>query len=156
GQAHADAATRKLAPTLVLDPGADLQVMQEEIFGPVLPVLTYRDPQEALDYINAHPRPLAAYYFGNDPVRQQAFLDHTTSGAAVINDVMTHATVESVPFGGVGPSGMGAYHGIYGFRRFSHAKAVVAQSPDGAANLRLRAPYADALAQVRALLGGAA
>ena len=69
---------------------------------------------------------------------------------------MTHAVVESVPFGGVGPSGIGAYHGIHGFRRFSHAKAVVVQSADGASNLRLRAPYADALAQARALLAGKA
>ncbi|MGT3777264.1 coniferyl aldehyde dehydrogenase [Enterobacter asburiae] len=156
GQAHTDAATRKLAPTLVLDPAEDMQVMQEEIFGPILPVLTYRDPQQALDYINAHPRPLAAYYFGNGPARQQAFLDRTTSGAAVINDVMTHASVESVPFGGVGPSGIGAYHGIHGFRRFSHAKAVVVQSADGASNLRLRAPHADALAQAQAALASAA
>ena len=156
GEPHTDARTRKLAPTLVLNPQEDMQVMQEEIFGPVLPVLTYHDPQQALDYINAHPRPLAAYYFGNDPAKQQAFLESTTSGAAVINDVMTHAMVESVPFGGVGPSGIGAYHGIHGFRRFSHAKAVVVQSADGASNLRLRAPYADALAQARALLAGKA
>lgn len=155
GQAHADAVTRKLAPTLVLNPTEEMLVMQEEIFGPILPVLTYRNPQEALDYINAHPRPLAAYYFGNDPARQQAFLERTTSGAAVINDVMTHAVVESIPFGGVGASGIGAYHGIHGFRRFSHAKAVVLQSTDGASNLRLRAPYADALAQARAVLGAA-
>ena len=105
---------------------------------------------------NAHPRPLAAYYFGNDPAGQQAFLDRTTSGAAVINDVMTHAVVESVPFGGVRPSGMGAYHGIHGFRRFSYAKAVVVQSADGASNLRLRAPYAEALAQAQAALAGVA
>jgi coniferyl-aldehyde dehydrogenase len=155
GQAHADDATRTLAPTLVLDPTDEMLVMQEEIFGPVLPVWSYREPQQALDYINAHPRPLAAYYFGDDPARQQAFLESTTSGAAVINDAMTHALVESLPFGGVGPSGMGAYHGIHGFRRFSHAKAVVVQSADGASNLRLRAPYAEALAQVRATLAGA-
>lgn len=156
GEASADAITRKLAPTLVLDPQENMQVMQEEIFGPILPVLTYRDSRQALDYINTHPRPLAAYYFGNDPAKQQAFIERTTSGAVVINDVMTHASVESVPFGGVGPSGMGAYHGIHGFRRFSHAKAVVVQSADGASNLRLRAPYADALTQVRALLADAA
>lgn len=152
GEPHADAATRKLAPTLVLDPTDAMQVMQEEIFGPILPIMTYQDPADALAYINAHPRPLAAYYFGNDAARQQWFLERTTSGAAVINDVMTHASIESVPFGGVGPSGTGAYHGIHGFRRFSHARAVVVQSAEGTSNLRLRAPYADKQRQVQALL----
>ncbi|MCD7098842.1 coniferyl aldehyde dehydrogenase [Stenotrophomonas sp. MMGLT7] len=154
GEPEADAASRKLAPTLVLDASDEMQLMQEEIFGPILPLKTYRDADEALDYINAHPRPLAAYYFGNDAARQQRFGERTTSGALVINDVMTHATVESVPFGGVGASGIGAYHGIHGFRRFSHAKAVVVQSPGGESNLRLRAPYADGLAQVESLLAG--
>lgn len=154
GEPNVDAASRKLAPTLVLDATDEMRVMQEEIFGPILPIKTYRDAHEALDYINAHPRPLAAYYFGDDAARQQAFAEHTTSGALVINDVMTHATVETLPFGGVGPSGIGAYHGIHGFRRFSHAKAVVVQSPGGESNLRMRAPYAEGLAQIEALLTG--
>ncbi|RLM18393.1 aldehyde dehydrogenase [Brenneria alni] len=154
GEANANATTRKLAPTLVLDVTDEMLVMQEEIFGPLLPIKTYRSADEALDYINTHPRPLAAYYFSQDPVRQQQFSERTTSGALVINDVMTHASVESVPFGGVGASGIGAYHGIHGFRRFSHAKAVVVQSPDGELNLRLRAPYAPGLAEIEALLAG--
>lgn len=152
GVAHSDAATRKLAPTLVLDPSEEMQVMQEEIFGPILPLVTYGAPEEAIDYINSHPRPLAAYYFGDNPARQQAFTERTTSGATVINDVMTHVGVETLPFGGVGPSGIGAYHGIHGFRRFSHAKAVVVQSPGGEFNLPLRAPYAEKLQDVEALL----
>ena len=78
----------------------------------------------------------------------------STSGALVVNDVMTHASIESVPFGGVGPSGTGAYHGLHGFRRFSHAKAVVVQSPGGEYNLRLRAPYAGAQAHIEKMLGG--
>ncbi len=143
GEAQADPRTRKMAPTLLLDPSDDMMVMQEEIFGPILPVMTYTDPEQALAYINSHPRPLAAYYFGQDAARQRRFSERTTSGALVINDVMTHASVETLPFGGVGPSGMGAYHGIHGFRRFSHAKAVVVQSADGQSNLRLRAPYPD-------------
>ncbi|WP_048635958.1 coniferyl aldehyde dehydrogenase [Brenneria goodwinii] len=151
-ETHADAATRKIAPTLVLDATDEMLVMQEEIFGPILPLKTYRNVDEALAYINAHPRPLAAYYFSQDPQRQQRFSVQTTSGALVINDVMTHATVESVPFGGVGASGIGAYHGIHGFRRFSHAKAVVVQSPGGEYNLRMRAPYADRLAEIEKLL----
>ncbi|NER60208.1 aldehyde dehydrogenase family protein [Pseudomonas sp. MAFF212428] len=107
------------------------------------PVKTYRHADEPVAYINAHPRPLAAYYFGDDADRQQQFIRETTSGGVVINDVMTHASLDSLPFGGVGASGMGAYHGLHGFRRFTHAKPVVVQSPDGASNLRLRAPYGD-------------
>ena len=92
---------------------------------------------------NAHPRPLAAYYFGNDPARQQAFLDRTTSGAAVINDVMTHAVVESVPFGGVRPSGMGAYHGKYGFLEFSHSKSVMTKPTRPDLSKLTYPPYTD-------------
>lgn len=138
-----DQATRKIAPHLVLDVTDDMAIMQEEIFGPLLPVKTYRNADEAIAYINANPRPLAAYYFGDNPQLQAQFVGQTTSGGLVINDVMTHASIDSLPFGGVGASGMGAYHGVHGFRRFTHAKPVVVQSPDGAANLRLRAPYAD-------------
>ncbi|WP_146742971.1 aldehyde dehydrogenase family protein, partial [Lonsdalea quercina] len=119
---------------------------------PILPLKTYTKPEEAVAYINAHPRPLAAYYFGQDPVRQREFSEHTTSGALVVNDVMTQATIESVPFGGVGASGMGAYHGIHGFRRFSHAKAVVEQSPSGEYNLRMRAPYGQKMAEIESIL----
>ena len=138
-----DQATRKIAPHLVLDVTDEMAIMQEEIFGPLLPVKTYRNADEAIAYINANPRPLAAYYFGDNPQLQAQFVGQTTSGGLVINDVMTHASIDSLPFGGVGASGMGAYHGVHGFRRFTHAKPVVVQSPDGAANLRLRAPYAD-------------
>lgn len=154
GEPLADATTRKMAPTLVLGANDAMRVMQEEIFGPILPLKTYTQPDEALAYINDHPRPLAAYYFGPDAARQQRFADLTTSGALVVNDVMTHASIESVPFGGVGPSGTGAYHGLHGFRRFSHAKAVVVQSPGGEYNLRLRAPYATAQAHIEKMLGG--
>ena len=137
----ADAQTRKIVPMLILNATDDMHVMQEEIFGPLLPIKTYNTLTEAVAYINAHPRPLAAYYFGHDQDAQAYFSNHTTSGGLVINDVMTHVIVEDLPFGGVGASGMGAYHGIHGFRRFSHAKAVVVQSPKGESNLRLRAPY---------------
>lgn len=154
GEPAYDSSRRKIAPHLILGIDDDMLIMQEEIFGPLLPVKTYSDRSEALAYINTHPRPLAAYYFGDDVNRQQEFAHQTTSGALVINDIMTHASIETVPFGGVGASGMGAYHGIHGFRRFSHAKAVVVQSQDGASNLRLRAPYADKLVQLRTLLSG--
>ncbi|HKS32912.1 MAG TPA: coniferyl aldehyde dehydrogenase, partial [Enterobacteriaceae bacterium] len=107
GEQYADAATRKIAPQLVLNATDNMLIMQEEIFGPLLPVKTVSDSNEAIAYINAHPRPLAAYYFGDDKTHQAAFVAKTTSGAVVINDVMTHAAIDSLPFGGVGASGMG-------------------------------------------------
>jgi coniferyl-aldehyde dehydrogenase len=118
-------------------------VLREEIFGPLLPIKTYRDFSTAIDYINTQQRPLAAYYFGEDAGERQQVLERTTSGALVINDVMSHVLFEELPFGGVGHSGMGAYHGVYGFRTFSHAKAVVLQSPIGESNLAMRAPYGE-------------
>ncbi|MDB6442582.1 MULTISPECIES: coniferyl aldehyde dehydrogenase [unclassified Pseudomonas] len=137
----ADREIRKIAPTLVLDPSEHMQVLHDEIFGPLLPIKTYRDFASAIDYVNSRPRPLAAYYFGEDADERQQVLKRTTSGAVVINDVMSHVLFEALPFGGVGHSGMGAYHGVYGFRTFSHAKAVVVQSPIGESNLAMRAPY---------------
>ncbi|QDK97890.1 coniferyl aldehyde dehydrogenase [Acinetobacter tandoii] len=152
GEPNFDANTRKIAPHLILNVTDEMLIMQEEIFGPLLPVKTYQQFEETIDYINAHPRPLAVYYFGQDQAKQQHFATHTTSGALVINDVMTHASIDTLPFGGVGASGMGAYHGIHGFRRFTHAKAVVLQSMDGASNLRLRAPYEQKQAALTALI----
>ncbi|MFT4020238.1 MAG: coniferyl aldehyde dehydrogenase [Acinetobacter sp.] len=145
----ADPHARKIAPTLVLDVTDDMLIMQEEIFGPLLPIKTYQTLDQAIAYINAHPRPLAAYFFSDVETVQQQFATQTTSGALVINDVMTHVLVETLPFGGVGASGIGAYHGIHGFRRFSHAKAVVVQSKDGESNLRLRAPYQEKFAALQ-------
>ncbi|WP_047225623.1 coniferyl aldehyde dehydrogenase [Pseudomonas brassicacearum] len=136
-----DRQTRKIAPTLVLNATEQMQVLREEIFGPLLPIKTYRDFATAIDYVNGQPRPLAAYYFGEDAGERQQVLERTTSGGVVINDVMSHVVFEALPFGGVGHSGMGAYHGVYGFRTFSHAKAVVVQSPVGESNLAMRAPY---------------
>lgn len=152
GEVDFDATTRKIAPHVVLNVDDSMLIMQEEIFGPLLPVKTFLESGEALDWINSHPRPLAAYYFGNDKVSQATFIANTTSGAAVINDVMTHAAIDNLPFGGVGASGMGAYHGIHGFRRFSHQKPVVVQNEDGASNLRLRAPYQEKIADIIAFL----
>lgn len=152
GEAPFNPDTRKIAPHLVLDVTDEMLIMQEEIFGPLLPVRTYRTEAEAIAYINAHPRPLAAYYFSESAEAQQHFATHTTSGALVINDIMSHVAIETLPFGGVGPSGMGAYHGIHGFMRFTHNKAVVVQSAESNANLRLRAPYAAKLAQLESAL----
>lgn len=120
--------SRKMAPTLIPRPPLDSAVMQEELFGPLLPVMTYSDFEETIRYINSQPRPLAAYYFGSDGNEERAVLERTTSGGVCINDVIMHVMQEDLPFGGVGPSGMGAYHGEDGFRRFSHAKSIYRQT----------------------------
>ncbi|MEM1402012.1 MAG: coniferyl aldehyde dehydrogenase [Pseudomonadota bacterium] len=125
----------KIPPTLVVNPPEDSKVMEEEIFGPLLPIKTYKDFGETIDYVNAHPRPLAAYYFGNDKGEEEAVLKRTTSGGVCINDVIMHISQEDLPFGGVGPSGMGAYHGYDGFKTFSHAKAIYRQSRFNVAKL---------------------
>ncbi len=119
--------THKIPPTLIPEPPEDTKVLQEEIFGPLLPIRTYREFDETIDYINSQPRPLAAYYFGTDAAEQQAVETRTTSGGMCINDVIMHVMQEDLPFGGVGPSGMGSYHGLEGFRTFSHAKSIYRQ-----------------------------
>jgi coniferyl-aldehyde dehydrogenase len=115
----------KIVPTLLRDPDDHLQVMQDEIFGPLLPIIPYATLEEVIARINARQRPLALYYFGNDAVEETQILTRTCSGGVTLNGVLSHASTEGLPFGGVGQSGMGAYHGIDGFRTFSHAKAVL-------------------------------
>ena len=120
--------THKIPPTLIVNPPEDSQVLDEEIFGPLLPIRSYRDFAETIAYVNSRPRPLAAYYFGRDRGEEDAVLKRTTSGGACINDVIMHVGQEELPFGGVGASGMGAYHGLEGFKTFSHAKSIYRQS----------------------------
>jgi coniferyl-aldehyde dehydrogenase len=121
--------TQKLPMTLVIDPSDDMLVMQEELFGPVLCVKSYQDVNETIAYINSAARPLALYYFGDkNGAEVRTVLDKTTSGGVTINDVLVHVSCEDIPFGGIGPSGMGSYHGIEGFKTFSHARAVYTQT----------------------------
>ena len=132
----------KIPPTLVIDPPDDLQLMQDEIFGPILPVKSYGDVDESISEINRRPRPLGLYYYGDDSKEEKQVLSRTTSGGVTVNDVVMHVAQEDLPFGGIGPSGMGSYHGIDGFKRFSHAKAVFTQSRFNVAELAgLRPPY---------------
>jgi len=132
----------KIPPTLILDADDSMKVMQDEIFGPLMPVRGYGDLSEAVDYVNEHARPLGLYYFGTDEREQHRVLTHTTSGGVTVNDVIMHVAQEDLPFGGVGPSGMGAYHGYDGFRTFSHAKSIFTQSKIDVASLAgLRPPY---------------
>ncbi|TNF38358.1 MAG: coniferyl aldehyde dehydrogenase [Deltaproteobacteria bacterium] len=119
---------KKLAPTLLLDPPDALRVMQDEIFGPVLPVVPYDHLDDAIRYVNARPRPLALYYFDRDRDRVKRVLRDTISGGVSVNETMLHIVQDDLPFGGVGPSGMGTYHGREGFETFSHRRAVFHQA----------------------------
>lgn len=116
--------TRKMPIHLVINPKENMLVMQEEIFGPILPVVTYNSLDEAINYINDRPQPLALYYFGYDKKVQQYVLDRTQSGGACINDTLMHVAQDDMPFGGVGDSGMGHYHGYEGFLTLTNHKGV--------------------------------
>jgi coniferyl-aldehyde dehydrogenase len=132
--------TRKFPPTVILDATDDMAVMREEIFGPLLPIVTYRDIDEAIVFINDRSRPLALYYFGTDCESRRKTLERTTSGNVTINDTLMHYVQNDLPFGGVGGSGMGAYHGPEGFKSFSHAKGIFEQSRWNLGGL-LRPPF---------------
>ncbi|MFT5684284.1 MAG: coniferyl-aldehyde dehydrogenase [Myxococcota bacterium] len=132
---------RRMVPTLVLNPTEDMDVMKEEIFGPILPIVPTDSADAALDYVNHHPRPLALYYFDGSRRRIRSVLDATTSGGVTINDTILHVSQEDLPFGGVGPSGMGAYHGFEGFETFSHKKGILHQSRLSLTPALIRPPY---------------
>lgn len=131
---------RTIAPTLIVATRSDIAVMREEIFGPILPIMTYRASGEVIDLINAGPRPLALYYFGDDDADRRKVLARTTSGNVGINNTLIHVALDDLPFGGVGASGMGVYHGVEGFRSMSHAKGVFIQRRWNLPSL-LRAPF---------------
>ncbi len=138
--------TRKIAPHLIINPDDNLKIMQDEIFGPLLPIKTYKNIDEAIEFVNSRPRPLALYYFDNDKGAQDRILNQTISGGVTINDVILHIAMEELPFGGVGASGIGAYHGKRGFLEFSHQKAIFKQSPfDNFLLKATRAPYGKVL-----------
>jgi coniferyl-aldehyde dehydrogenase len=149
GHRPSDAARRPhtLAPTIVLGVTDQMRIAHEEIFGPILPVLPYRNIDDAIDYVNARSRPLALYYFGDDDANRRKVLTRTTSGNVTVNGTIMHIGQDDLPFGGVGDSGMGQYHGIEGFRTLSHAKGIFVQGRWNTTTL-LRAPFgkrADAL-----------
>ncbi len=148
-----DPKKRKMAPTLVVAPADELAVMQEEIFGPILPVITYDKLDDAIDYVNDHPRPLALYYFSHDTENVDRVLEKTISGGVSINATMLHIAQDDLPFGGVGPSGMGHYHAKEGFDAFTKKKPVFYQSRLNGAAL-LRPPYGKAIDFLLGLLIG--
>ncbi|HWK67352.1 MAG TPA: coniferyl aldehyde dehydrogenase [Rhizobiaceae bacterium] len=131
---------RKFPPTLVLGAPMDCRLLNEEIFGPILPILEYGGITEAIDHVNRGERPLALYWFGRDRASRSRILHETFAGGVTINDCLLHIAQEEQPFGGVGASGMGAYHGEWGFRTFSKEKPVFIQSRLNGGAL-LRPPY---------------
>ncbi len=135
-----DAVKRRMPPLLVVGVRDDMRIMHEEIFGPLLALRTYRTLDDAIAYVNARARPLAVYYFGESAADVEAVLGRTVSGAACINDVMVQFAQEALPFGGVGASGMGAYHGRTGFETFARKKAVFEQAKSALSDL-LEPPY---------------
>ena len=135
-----DPNARKMAPQLVLHAKDDSMLMQEEIFGPILPIRTYETLDDAIAYVNDHPRPLALYFFDHDQKRIDKVLGETISGGVCVNETMLHVAQDDLPFGGVGPSGMGQYHAKEGFDSFTKKKPVFYQSRINGSAL-LRPPY---------------
>ncbi len=134
--------SRKMPLTIVRGATDDMTVMQEEIFGPILPVRRYDAIDDAIAEVNRRDRPLGLYYFGKDAAERRRVLDRTISGGVTLDDVIFHNAMEELPFGGIGASGMGAYHGHDGFKTFSHARAVFKQTRLDVAKLAgLKPPY---------------
>ncbi|WP_105530051.1 coniferyl aldehyde dehydrogenase [Solimicrobium silvestre] len=136
-----DPAMRKFPLTLVFDVSDNMQIMQREIFGPLLPIKTYRNAQEVVDYINAHDRPLALYPFTNDKQLQDFYITHVMSGGVSVNTALLHVAQHDIPFGGVGASGMGHYHGHEGFVTFSKLRPIYYQGFFSAIKLLMMPPY---------------
>ena len=145
-------ASPKLAPHLVFAPEAGLALMREEIFGPILPLVPYGTLDEAIAHVNARPRPLALYVFDNDGANVERVLARTVSGGVTVNDTLVHIAQDDLPFGGVGPSGMGEYHGRAGFDTFSKRKAVFYQPRLNALGL-FRPPYGPRFERLMKLIG---
>jgi coniferyl-aldehyde dehydrogenase len=146
GEDFSAANLNKLPLTILRNVDDGMQVMQDEIFGPVLPVKTYKAIDEAIDYVNAHDHPLGLYYFGEDSGEREQVISRTTSGGVTVNDVMFHVSMDDLPFGGIGPSGMGSYHGPEGFKAFSHARSIYRQPRLNVTKLAgIRPPYGAAI-----------
>ena len=145
GEDFAGSNSRKMPLHIVRNATDDMIVMQEEIFGPILPVRRYSGIDAAIGEVNRRDRPLGLYYFGPDADERRRVLDRTISGGVTLDDVVFHVSMEELPFGGIGPSGMGSYHGTDGFKTFSHAKAVFKQAKLDVAKLAgLKPPYGKA------------
>lgn len=142
---------RRVPLTVVTDTTPDMKIMQEEIFGPLLPIVASETLDDALDYVQERERPLALYWFGQDKAKRDRVLHESISGGVTINDAAWHVIQEDIPFGGVGPSGMGAYHGEAGFQSFSHMKGVFYQSKLSQGK-KLHPPYGPATHKMLSLM----
>jgi coniferyl-aldehyde dehydrogenase len=151
GASSAAGASRQMAPVLVFGTPANAKLLSEEIFGPILPVVSYDTLDHAIGYINARPRPLALYWFGADNASREQVLTRTVSGGVTVNDTLMHIAHENLPFGGVGDSGWGAYHGEAGFLRLTQQKPVLVQSRWARGDL-FYPPYGKRFDQVMGLL----
>jgi len=147
-----DLTEKYIAPTLVTNVSLESELMQEEIFGPILPILDYANLEDAIAFINQRPKPLALYLFSNNKSKQERVLEATSSGGVCINDTIFQVGVIDLPFGGVGPSGMGAYHGKATFDTFSHYKSVLKKSFRFELNVRYP-PYGNKINWIKRLLG---
>jgi aldehyde dehydrogenase (NAD+) len=137
-----DRSTLSIEPTVVVDPAPDDSVMADEIFGPILPIITVDSTEEAVAFVNSRPKPLALYVFTASQQKGRDLIDRMPSGGAVINHIAMHCLVPQLPFGGVGASGMGAYHGQWGFEALSHRRAVLSKPAKPDPSL-LYPPYTD-------------
>jgi coniferyl-aldehyde dehydrogenase len=153
-QEDCNAANRVFPPTLLWNIGDNMRVMQDEIFGPVLPIVLYRDLEEAIGYLNDRPHPLALYYFDHSGGRIRHVLRETVAGGVTVNDCIFHVGQSNLPFGGVGPSGMGRYHGFSGFETFSQKQGVFVQGRWSPLSL-LRPPYGQRARWILRFLVGA-
>ena len=140
----------KIPPTLVLNPSDEMQIMKEEIFGPLLPIKTYKDIDDPIEYINKNDKPLGLYYFGNNKNEEAKVINSTSSGGVTVNDIMGHIQQNELGFGGVGPSGMGKYDGFEGFTNFSNNKPIYKQIGFGLDKLldAIRPPYKSSIEDV--------
>lgn len=141
-----------MTPKLVFGVGSDMDIMQEEIFGPLLPVLNLDSVEEAIDHVNSNAKPLALYYFDDNQDRIDHLLKFTLSGGVTINDNIYHLAQHRLPFGGVGTSGMGHYHGFDGFKTFSKNRAVMQQKKFAATDI-LHPPYTDIKKKLIGVMG---
>ena len=136
-----DPHSRYIEPCILTDVTQDMTVMQEEIFGPILPIMTYENLDEAISLVNSFPKPLALYFFGEDAKARNQVLNETSSGNAVVNDCVLHFLHNDLPFGGVNNSGIGKAHGYYGFLAFSNEKGVLTQRVGTTSSTLLNPPY---------------
>lgn len=139
---------RKVPTQVITGATDDMLLLQDEIFGPLLPVIPYDDLDEAIDYVNQRPRPLALYLMSFDKTTQQKVMNHTHSGGVCINETVFHVAADDAPFGGIGPSGMGHYHGKEGFLTFSHAKTILKRGKFFNTGKLVHPPYGGALQQL--------